>query len=340
MKKSAVILSIILFFMLVAVSSASPVPLLRIPTDTEIRCEGFWSGHLQGICSDGKKRIYWVFDSHLVQTDLKGKLINATMLKRNAGHSTHGGSPCYANGMIYVPFCGGDFNTANTAPYNFIQVYDEKDLSLLKSFPVPEVSGGVGAITYADGSFFITGGRLYGVPGNTVYEYSDTFSLIRTHKLPFNSWKGVQTLTYDGRNFWFGCYGVRRFSWRTDRNFKVTGCFLFDGSYGMVPVGGNRLLIASAVSRKEGPFRAGGKAQVKDVRKFQQTVCFLKLDPEGRVWFENKVYSAQELSAALQKYRRKRVIISWPANLPAEKLIAVISLVNHGVSTDFDVEIQ
>ena len=339
MRMCVVLLFVLSFFTIAAGSSAAPVPLLRMPGGNRITCEGSWSGHLQGICSDGKNRIYWVFDSHLVQTDLKGKLINATMLKREAGFNTHGGSPCYANGMIYVPFCGGTFNTEGCAPYNFIQAYDEKDLSLTESFPVPEVVGGAGAVTCADGKFFVTGGRVYGTPGNAVYEYSEKFRPVRTHTLPFNSWKGIQTLTFDGKNFWFGCYGTKHRVWRADREFKVNGCFAFDGSYGMIPVAGNRLLVASAETRKSGNFRAGGKAEVKDVRKLQQIIYLLELEDKGNVRFEGKVYKVAELPAVLMKYRRKRFVISCPANLPAEKLIAVIVMLNHGITSDFDVEL-
>ena len=58
MKKCAVLLFVLSFFAIAARSSAAPVPLLRMPGGNKITCEGFWSGHLQGICSDGKNRIY------------------------------------------------------------------------------------------------------------------------------------------------------------------------------------------------------------------------------------------------------------------------------------------
>ena len=65
----------ILFFAVFFTSLYSVVPagVQQLLRSREIRCEGNWSGHLQGFAFDGKDKLYWVFDHHLVQTDLKGK---------------------------------------------------------------------------------------------------------------------------------------------------------------------------------------------------------------------------------------------------------------------------
>ena len=40
-----------------------------------VTCEGAYSNHLQGVCTDGKGTIYWSFTTKLVKTDAGGKVI-------------------------------------------------------------------------------------------------------------------------------------------------------------------------------------------------------------------------------------------------------------------------
>ena len=329
-----------LFFVFsVVVTAAEPAGIQQMLRNGNIKCEGSWSGHLQGVAFDGKDKLYWVFNRHLVQTGTDGKLLNATMLKNEAGKLDHGGSPCYANGKIYVPYCGSGFNTElNGKPsYNFIQVYDEKDLSLVKSYSIPEVVYGAGAIVFADGSFFVAGGRPANMPGNTVYEYSPEFKLLKKHHLEFNSHLGIQSMTFDGKNFWFGCYSVRSgAAFRTGRDFKVKEYYNFQGAYGMVPLNNRKILLAVPdYSRK-----ASGRATVTDLGKTKLTVVRLELDKDGRIFYNGKELSHIQLPGKLKPFRRKHIIISTPKELPAEKLVQVISIISHVISADFEIVLQ
>ena len=328
-----------LIFSAAALTAAEPAGIQQLLRSGNIKCEGSWSGHLQGVTFDGKDKLYWVFNRHLVQTGTDGKLINATMLKNEAGKLDHGGSPCYAGGKIYVPYCGSGFNAElNGKPsYNFIQVYDEKDLSLITSYSIPDLVYGAGAIACADGKFFVTGGRPANMPGNTVYEYSPEFKLLKTHHLEFNSHLGIQSMTFDGENFWFGCYSVRSgAAFRTGRDFKVNGYYNFHGAYGMIPLNARKMVLAAPdYSRK-----ASGKASVADLGKMQKTVVRLELDKDGRIFYDGKACSHAQLAGKLKKFRRKHVIISTPKELPAEKLVAAAALISQVISADFEIILQ
>ena len=326
-------------FSLAALTTAAPTGIQQMLRNGNFKCEGSWSGHLQGMTFDGKDKLYWVFNQHLVQTGTNGRLINATMLKKEAGKANHGGSPCYANGKIYVPYCGSGFNTyLNGKPsYNFVQVYDEKDLSLIKSYPVPDVVYGAGAIAFADGNFFIAGGRPADMPGNTVYEYSPEFKLLKKHHLEFNSYKGIQSMTFDGENFWFGCYSIRAgAAFRTGRDFKVKEYYNFQGAYGMVPLNDRKILLAAPdYSRK-----SSGKASVADLGKMKKTVARLELDKDGRIFYNGEECSPLQLRGKLQKFRRKHIIISTPGELPAGKLVKAAAVISQMISSDFEIVLQ
>ena len=326
-------------FPIVALSAAVPVGIQQMIRNGDIKCEGSWSGHLQGVAFDGKDKLYWVFNRHLVQTGTNGKLLNATMLKREEGKADHGGSPCYANGFIYVPYCGSGFNKElkGKPSYNFVQVYDEKDLSLVKSYSIPDVVYGAGAIAFADGNFFVTGGRPANMPGNTVYEYSPEFKLLKKHHLEFNSHLGIQSMTFDGKNFWFGCYSVRSGgAYRTGRDFKVNGYYNFHGAFGMVPLSDHKILLAAPDSGR----KAGGKASVADLGKMKKAVARLELDKDGRIFYNGQEFSHLQLQGKLLKFRRKHIIISTPKELTADKLVSVVSLISQTVSADFEVVLQ
>ena len=323
----------------VVLSAALPGGVQQLLRSREIKCEGNWSGHLQGVAFDGKDKLYWVFNRHLVQTGVDGKLLNATMLKKEAGNANHGGSPCWADGFIYVPYCGSGFNMElNGKPSNnFIQVYDEKDLSLVKSYSIPEVVYGAGAIVFAGGNFFVAGGRPANMPGNTIYEYSPEFKLLKKHELAFNSRLGIQTMAFDGKNFWFGCYSVRGgLTFRAGRDFKVNGYYNFNGAYGMIPLGGRKMVLASLDSGE----KSGGRATLIEPGKMEKAVIRIVLDKEGRLLYNRKAYTLYELQDKLRNFRNKHIVISTPRELPAEKLVAVTSGISQWASDDFEIVLQ
>ena len=156
----------------------------KLPENTRIICtdDSPKGQHLQGITSCGKY-IYWVFSKKIIKTDLTGKIIKKVPLHKEAGKKVHGGSPAWLD-KLYVPYCASGFNKKlNGQPsLNFVQVYDA-DLNYVKSIPIPELEYGAGAMTTDGTNFFVTGGRPADLPGNTIYEYSRDFKLLKKHKL-------------------------------------------------------------------------------------------------------------------------------------------------------------
>jgi hypothetical protein len=81
-----------------------------------------------------------------------------------------------------------------------------------------------------DGRFFIVGGLPLGHAANYVYEYTETFALVRRHVIESGyTTMGIQTAcrSRDGL-WWFGCYGKPAVTLCTDDTFKLRGIYAFD----------------------------------------------------------------------------------------------------------------
>ncbi len=68
------------------------------------------------------------------------------------------------------------------------------------------------------------------------------------------TYKGIQTATFEGEHWWFGCYGRPEFMEvliRTDRAFSPIRMFAFDASTGIVSLDRETFLVARAVCGKE-----------------------------------------------------------------------------------------
>ena len=104
----------------------------------------------------------------------------------------------------------------------------------------------------------------------------------------------------------------------------------------MIPLNEQKMLLAAPDYSK----KSGGKATVIELGKMKKTVVRLDLDKDGRVFCNGKAYSLIQLRGQLMKFRRKHVIISTPGDLPAEKLVAAVSLISHAISADFEIVLQ
>ena len=51
----------------------------------EVRCEGAYPMHLQGVCAGDGKDLYWCFTDVLVKTDLEGKLVRRVPVAKHHG---------------------------------------------------------------------------------------------------------------------------------------------------------------------------------------------------------------------------------------------------------------
>ena len=234
----------------------------------KIVCGSWEKHHVQGIAGDGQVW-YWVFTDVIVKTDLQGKVLLRKEIHRQGGRRIHGGAPCFANGKLYVPYCGGSFNRhLNGKPgYNWILEYDDA-LNLLKSYPVEEVKYGAGCVAFWRGHFFVSGGRPADVPGNTVWEYDENFKFVRAHEVNFSSRKGIQTLVTDGEKWYFGVYQSPAVTFMTDADFKLLGCWKFNGAVGMVPLANGHFLRVLSTKHKNGKKMLRGGALVEITPKF------------------------------------------------------------------------
>ena len=104
-----------------------------------INCEGTYTGHLQGIDSDGQF-IYWSFTNTIVKTDMDGKIV------KKVKATNHSGDPCLLNGKLYVPVNKGAFNQPKGKSKDFIHVYNAETLEFIKEVATPEYDHGAGAI--------------------------------------------------------------------------------------------------------------------------------------------------------------------------------------------------
>ncbi len=87
-------------------------------------CEGIYTHHLQGVCTDEREAIFWCFTTKLVKTDTTGKVV------RQIDVATHHGDLCFHNGTVYVAVNFGKFNDPQGNADSWIYAYDSDDLSV------------------------------------------------------------------------------------------------------------------------------------------------------------------------------------------------------------------
>ena len=185
----------------------------------------------------------------LVKTDVSGNIV------RRVAVPSHHGDLCHVDGRIYVAVNLALFNDPQKRSDSWIYVYDGDTLALLDRRKVGEVVYGAGGVAFGDGRFIVVGGLPDAVSENVLYEYDKDLRPVRQVVLKTGHiYKGIQTAAFDGRHWWFGCYGRPDFTetlLRTDRAFGGLQKFAFDASTGIVPLDRDTLLIAKSECGKE-----------------------------------------------------------------------------------------
>ena len=205
---------------------------------TNVRCEGTYPKHLQGICTDDKEFIFWCFTDTLVKTDRAGKVLKQVKV------ASHHGDLCYHDGKVYVAVNLGHFNDPQGKAKSWVYVYRADDLAELCRHKVPEVFYGAGGMGYHDGRFVVIGGLPPGIEENYAYEYDENFKCLRRHIIPSGyTLMGIQTATFSGDCWWFGCYGRPPVLLKTDQAFHLVGKYRFDCALGVVALPDGSFLI-------------------------------------------------------------------------------------------------
>lgn len=183
-----------------------------------VACEGTYSGHLQGVVTNGADAIYWSFTTAVVKTTRDGKVLKKTKA------IDHHGDLTFADGKVYVAVNDrtsenpGEFNrpNPNNPARQWIYEYDA-DLNYLARHAIPQVVYGAGGMAWHKGRFWVVGG----LPGplvskdfgpekfskNYLYEYDASFRLVKVHELATgNTELGIQTVEFGAGRWWFGTY--------------------------------------------------------------------------------------------------------------------------------------
>lgn len=171
--------------------------------------------HMQGMAEDSGK----IYCSH---TDKLAVIGAGGKYEKTAKADWHHGDICISGGRLYAAVNRGKFNQKDGAQ-NFVYVYD-LDLNLLETVPIGFMPQGLGAIEFANGSFYLGGGALKGAKTFRIYKCSPDFKLEETFDIPaHDSELGVQTICFSDGFFWLGCYmsSGREFLWKLDGNMKV-----------------------------------------------------------------------------------------------------------------------
>jgi hypothetical protein len=211
-----------------------------------VECEGRYSHHLQGVCTDERDSIFWCFTTQLVKTDREGKVTKRIEV------GDHHGDLCFHDGKVFVAVNFGKFNDAAGKADSWVYVYDARDLSLLAKHKTAEVIHGAGGIAFRAGKFLVVGGLPPGFKVNYAYEYDENFVFVKKHVLESGyTLMGIQTAAYADERWWFGCYGEPQILLKADSGLNRVERFEFDCSLGIVPIGKGKFLVARGTCAKD-----------------------------------------------------------------------------------------
>ncbi|MGY8771273.1 MAG: hypothetical protein ACKVH8_22900 [Pirellulales bacterium] len=215
------------------------------PAFQDVKCEGDYQHHLQGVCVDDDA-IYWSFTTTMVKTNQQGKILKQIQVPN------HHGDLCYHKSRLYVAVNLGRFNDPQGNASSWVYVYDANTLELLSKQATPEVFFGAGGIGFRDGRFYVIGGLPNEVEENYVYEYDAEFQFVKKHSIK-SGWThlGIQTATFHDGAWWFGCYGTPKILLKTDTAFQMIGRYELDCSLGIVGIAKDQLLVAKGPRTKD-----------------------------------------------------------------------------------------
>lgn len=209
-----------------------------------VKCEGSYPHHLQGICTD-EKSMFWSFTTSLTKTDMTGKLLKKVKV------ANHHGDLCMHGGKLYVAVNLGKFNDPKGNADSWVYIYDANNLQELARHKTSEVFYGAGGIGYRNAKFFVVGGLPNSVKENYVYEYDAEFKFLNKYVIKSgHTHLGIQTATFAHDRWWFGCYGDPKILLVTDSEFKLKGRYEIDCSLGIEALSGGRLLVGSGRCEK------------------------------------------------------------------------------------------
>ena len=165
----------------------------------EIRCEGVYPLHLQGVATDGKN-IFWTFTTVLVKTDLFGKVLATSEAK------WHMGDLCCRDGKVYVGVNKGKIGGCRIG--DEVWVYDAADLKFLEKHPTPEAVWCNNGVEYFAGSFWVITDAPKHCRYNLLFRYSLDFKFMNCLMVD-SGWTnlGVQAIFLHGDKILLGCYG-------------------------------------------------------------------------------------------------------------------------------------
>ncbi len=209
------------------------------------QCEGIYSGHLQGVCTNDVDAIYWSFTTVLVKTDTNGRVLQKISV------ASHHGDLCFHDGKVYVAVNLGQFNQPAGQADSWVYVYDADTLQETGRHKAPELVHGAGGIAFHAGRFLIVGGLPVGVNENYLYQYDASFVFQQRHVLASGyTLKGIQTAAFAADHWWFGCYGNPRWLLKADKSFQLVGKWEIDASLGITALPDGRLLVARGTVEK------------------------------------------------------------------------------------------
>lgn len=327
----------ILFFAAMIFSCAvfAEVPELKLPESVKITYgKNRPSGHIQGVATDGKY-IYLSYSGNILKSDWQGNIIKfiktprfdgledpkndiAALKKKFNIRIHHSGDCCFHDGKLYVAYCGSGFNRRYESgwSYNYVYVFDT-DLNFIRRHHVPDMVHGAGGITFANGRFYLVGGRPAGVTGNTLYEYDSSFKLLKKHQLKFNSDKGIQTISWDGEHFWIGCYKTGDFAFLVDKDFKVTSVAKAPIATGVLNSSDRKTLLCfrDVFRKRKILHNIARRINVSDCRG---KALYLKIDEKGNFVYDGKNVTAAEFQASVRRrnYSKDFLFITYAPNAP------------------------
>ena len=217
-------------------------------------------GHLQEVCFDGERFLYWAHTRALYKTDLEGRVLaTAAVQDHHAGLEAKGG-------RLFVAVCPMQNKTGGrTTPECRLTVgeYDADSLALVRMH-VTDINDRAGSLAILpDGTFLVGCLRPRDIlPTQVRFHHLDgNFNLIKSHVLDNVPVKlGIEVIKRRGSDVFLGVYGVDKAGQslgfdavRLGPDLRETARGKLGGSLGLVFDGP---FAWTAWSRKD----AGGKA--------------------------------------------------------------------------------